>query len=109
MSYLLPRVVGLSVAADWMLTGRRISAEEACERGLVTEVVEDAELLERALEIAAEIAAHSALGTQLTKRALQVNVDAPDLATAVELENRNQLIAADSEEAAAARQRWAER
>ena len=43
------------------------------------------------------------------ERALQVNVDAPDLATAVELENRNQLIAADSEEAAAARQRWAER
>jgi enoyl-CoA hydratase/carnithine racemase len=109
ISYLLPRVVGLSVAADWMLTGRTIPAEEARERGLVSELVEDDRLLSRALELAEQIAAHSALGTQLTKRALQVNVDAPDLATAVELENRNQLIAADSEEAAAARQRWAGR
>jgi enoyl-CoA hydratase/carnithine racemase len=109
MSYLLPRVVGLSVAADWMLTGRTIAAEEACHRGLVSELVDDDRLHERALEIAVQIAGHSALGAQLTKRALQVNTDAPDLAAAVELENRNQLIAADSEEAAAARQRWAGR
>jgi hypothetical protein len=43
---------------------------------------------------------------QLTKRALQANVDAPDLATAIELENRNQVITHATDEAAAARERW---
>ena len=40
MSYHLPRIVGTSVAADWMLTGRTVSAAEADRRGLVSEVVE---------------------------------------------------------------------
>ena len=39
MSYHLPRIVGTSVAADWMLTGRTVSALEADRRGLVIEVV----------------------------------------------------------------------
>jgi enoyl-CoA hydratase len=39
MSYFLPRIVGASVAADWMLTGRIVSAEEADRRGLVSELV----------------------------------------------------------------------
>ena len=93
MSYHLPRIVGTSVAADWMLTGRTVSAEEAYRRGLVSELVDDDQLLDRALELAAQIAANSPLGVQLTKRALQVNTDAPDLAAALEVENRNQVIA----------------
>ena len=40
MSYHLPRIVGTSVAADWMLTGRMVSAQEADRRGLVSEVVD---------------------------------------------------------------------
>jgi enoyl-CoA hydratase/carnithine racemase len=107
MSYYLPRVVGLSVAADWMLTGRTVSAEEAYGRGLVSELVDDEHLLDRALELALHIATHSPLGVQLTKRALQVNTDAPDLSAAIELENRNQVITHATDEAAAARQRWA--
>ena len=43
----------------------------------------------------------------MTKRALQVNTDAPDLSAAIELENRNQVITHATEEAAAARERWA--
>ena len=46
MSYHLPRIVGTSVAADWMLTGRMVSAVEADRRGLVSEVME-ANLLRR--------------------------------------------------------------
>ncbi len=60
------------------------------------------------LQLPRTIAASSALATQLTKRALQQNADAPDLASALEVENRNQVIAHGSDEAAAARQRWAE-
>jgi enoyl-CoA hydratase/carnithine racemase len=106
MSYYLPRIVGLSVAADWMLTGRTVSADEAYRCRLVSELVEDDRLLDRALELASQIAAHSPLGVQMTKRALQVNTDAPDLAAALEVENRNQVITHATDEAAAARQRW---
>ncbi len=109
MSYFLPRIVGLSVAADWMLTGRTVPAEEACRRGLVSELVDDDRLLPRALELASLIAGHSPLAVHMTKRALQVNADAPDLIAAMELENRNQLITHATDEAAAARQRWAAR
>ena len=109
MSYFLPRIVGLSVAADWMLTGRTVPAEEAHRRGLVSEMVDDDRLLERALELAAQIAANSPLGVQMTKRALQVNTDASDLSAAIELENRNQVLTHATEEAAAARERWAKK
>lgn len=109
MSYHLPRIVGTSVAADWMLTGRTVSAEEADRRGLVSELVDDDGLLDRALELADQIAANSSLGVQMTKRALQVNTDAPDLAAALEMENRNQVITHATEEAAAARAKWSAR
>jgi enoyl-CoA hydratase/carnithine racemase len=109
MSYFLPRIVGASVASDWMLTGRTVAAEEAYRRGLVSELTDDDALVARAVEIAAQIAANSPLGVQMTKRALQTNVDAPDLFSAIELENRNQVITHATEEAAAARARWAKR
>jgi enoyl-CoA hydratase/carnithine racemase len=109
MSYFLPRIVGASVAADWMLTGRTVPAEEAERRGLVSELVDDERLLDRALEIGEQIAGHAALGAQMTKRALQVNTDAPNLVAALELENRNQIITHATDEAAAAREKWAQK
>jgi enoyl-CoA hydratase/carnithine racemase len=106
MSYHLPRIVGTSVAADWMLTGRTVSAEEAFRCGLVSALVDDDRLLDHALELAAQIASLSPLGVQMTKRALQTNTDAPDLAAALEVENRNQVITHATAEAAAARAPW---
>jgi enoyl-CoA hydratase len=106
LSYHLPRVVGTSVAADWMLTGRMVSAEEADRRGLVSQLVAPEALLDRALELAAEIARFPLLAVELTKRALHVNTDAPDLAAATELENRNQVLAHGTPEAAARRATW---
>ncbi|OBF92048.1 enoyl-CoA hydratase [Mycobacterium sp. 852002-51152_SCH6134967] len=108
MSYHLPRIVGTSVAADWMLTGRTVSAEEADRRGLVSEVVTPERLTERALEIAATIADLSPLGVQLTKRALQTNTDASGLDAAMELENRNQVLSHATEEAAQRRRKWSD-
>jgi enoyl-CoA hydratase len=106
MSYHLPRIVGTSVAADWMLTGRMVSAQEAERRGLVSETVEPDGLFDRALELGSLIAGLAPLGVQLTKRALQVNTDAPGLASAMELENRNQVLSHATDEAAARRQKW---
>jgi enoyl-CoA hydratase len=106
MSYFLPRIVGTSVAADWMLTGRTVSADEADRRGLVSELAAPEDLLGRALEIATRIAELTPFGVQLTKRALQVNADASGLDAALELENRNQVLSHATEEAAARRQSW---
>src|ERR1700758_3850016 len=108
MSYHLPRIVGTSVAADWMLTGRTVSATEADRRGLVSELVEHDRLADRAVELAALIAGLAPLGVQLTKRALQVNTDAASLSSALELENRNQVISHATDEAAARRKRWSQ-
>jgi enoyl-CoA hydratase/carnithine racemase len=105
MSYHLPRIVGTSVAADWMLTGRTVTAQEADRRGLVSEVVEPDRLGGRALELAAGIAQLPPFGVQLTKRALQVNTDAAGLEAAMELENRNQVLAHATDEAAERRKR----
>ena len=107
MSYHLPRIVGTSVAADWMLTGRTVSADEADRRGLVSELVEHERLLDRAVELAATIAGLSPLGVQLTKRALQANTDAP-LDAALELENRNQVLSHATDEAAQLRRKWSD-
>ena len=106
MSYHLPRVVGTSVAADWMLTGRTVSAEEADRRGLVSQLCAPEALLERALELATQIAGFPLLAVELTKRALHVNTDASDLVAAMELENRNQVLAHGTAESAARRATW---
>jgi enoyl-CoA hydratase len=106
MSYHLPRIVGTSVAADWMLTGRTVTAEEADRRGLVSQLTTPEELLEKALELACGIAQLAPLGVQLTKRALQINTDASSLSAAVELENRNQVLSHATDDAAARRQKW---
>lgn len=106
MSYHLPRIVGTSVAADWMLTGRTVSATEADRRGLVSDVIEPDGLAGRAVELASLIASHAPLGAQLTKRTLQVNTDAASLESAMELENRNQVICHATDEAAERRKKW---
>ncbi|OBB17162.1 enoyl-CoA hydratase [Mycobacteriaceae bacterium 1482268.1] len=108
MSYHLPRIVGTSVAADWMMTGRTVSASEADRRGLVSELVEPDLLVGRAIEIASTIAELSPLGVQLTKRALQANTDAAGVDAAMELENRNQVLSHASDDAAARRQKWSQ-
>jgi enoyl-CoA hydratase len=53
----LPRVVGMGRALEMILTGRSVGAEEAHRIGLVNEVVAPGEHLERALELAEQIAA----------------------------------------------------
>jgi enoyl-CoA hydratase len=108
MSYHLPRIVGTSVAADWMLTGRTVTATEADRRGLVSELVEPDRLAGRAVELASLIADLAPLGVQLTKRALQINTDAAGLASALELENRNQVISHATDDAAARRKKWSQ-
>jgi enoyl-CoA hydratase/carnithine racemase len=60
ISWILPRVVGWSVALDLLLSGRTFFAEEAAELGLVKEVVAPDGLLARAIAYAEDMAAHCA-------------------------------------------------
>jgi len=89
-SYLLPRLVGLSRAAEILYTGRKVHAEEAERIGLVSRVVPREKLVEEALALAAVMLGKSPGGLQLTKRVLDRNLGASSLEAAVELENRNQ-------------------
>ena len=93
VSWLLPRCVGLSRAFEIMLTGRMVGAEEAERIGLVGELVDDAGLLPRALDVARAIAANDAFGVWMTKRGAWANVEAGSLQAAIELENRTQILA----------------
>lgn len=93
VSWLLPRCVGLSRAFDIMLTGRMVDAAEAERIGLVSETVDDAALLPRAMDIARTIAANSAFGVWMTKRGTWANAETGSLQAAIELENRTQILA----------------
>jgi len=59
-SWFLPRVVGISQAQEWVLTGRVFDADEALKHGLVRSVHEPDELLAAAHRIAREIADNTA-------------------------------------------------
>lgn len=55
-AYLLPKIVGTTMAQYWMLTGATVGAEEGRRHGLFVDVVASELLLDRALEIAKRIA-----------------------------------------------------
>ena len=94
ITYLLPRLVGASRAADLILTGREVDAAEAERMGIVSRVVDDGDLLEEALGTARVMAEYTRTGILNTKEVLWHNVDASSMAAAIALENRNQSLAA---------------
>ncbi|MFD2136145.1 crotonase/enoyl-CoA hydratase family protein [Novosphingobium resinovorum] len=103
-SWLLPRVIGWSKAAEMALTGDLIDAAEALACGLVSRVVPDAELLDAARALARRIAANPPHAVRMTKRLLWEGRRA-DLATLLEMASAMQAAAhatADHEEAVAA-------
>jgi len=67
-TYFINRLLGASRAFEWMTSNRRLSAAEAHQWGLVSEVVEAAALPARAAEVAAFYAALPTRGVGLTKR-----------------------------------------
>lgn len=74
ISYLLPRVVGASKAAELLFTGRLIRGDEAARIGLASEALDSDAVLPRARELAAEIAAAAPIAVRMTKRAIRDNL-----------------------------------
>lgn len=91
-SWMLPRVVGPTMAADIIYTGRFVEAEEALRIGLVSRVTEEGGHVEAAREVAAQILANSPLGIRMTKELLNYSLDAPAMRHAVHMENRTQVL-----------------
>lgn len=91
-SYFLPRLVGMSIASELILTGRFINAERALRVGLLSDVVEEDQLLETGLALAGEMVANAPLGLRMSKEALNYNVDAQSLDAAMALEDRQQIM-----------------
>lgn len=93
VSYFLPRMVGSSVAAEYMLTGRFIDAKRAYELGLVSRVVEQDQLVAEAQGFVDDMLHATPLGLRLTKEALNHAIDAQGLEAAIAMEDRNQILA----------------
>ena len=68
-SWFLPRIVGISKALDWCYTGKVFNSQEALQHGLVSEVISDDTLIDRALEIGASYSGKtSAISVSLARQ-----------------------------------------
>jgi enoyl-CoA hydratase len=84
---LLPRLVGKAVAADMVLAGRILDADEAARLGLVSRVVPDDALQSTAGEVAGRIAERPAVAQRLAKEALSAAFETP-LGAGLEVERK---------------------
>ncbi|KHK89153.1 crotonase/enoyl-CoA hydratase family protein [Novosphingobium malaysiense] len=91
-AWLLQRVVGYSKAAEMILTGDVLNAQEALECGLVSRVVEPEELMDTAMALAERIVANPARSLRMAKRLLMTAQDA-NLDTVLEMSAAMQAIA----------------
>jgi enoyl-CoA hydratase len=104
-SWLLPRIVGVARSQELMLTGRVFDAAEAYRIGLVVETVADEALLDVAYARAELVMANAPFGVALTKEAMWTALEIPGMRAAIDLENRQQIMASatrDHREAMAA-------
>ncbi len=96
VSYTLPRIIGAGPAFDLILTARTVDAPEALRLGMVSRISRDP--LADALQIAETLCGYGKFGLESTKQVLWANLDAGCLETALQVENRSQILAGTSGE-----------
>lgn len=70
-TWFLPRVVGISKATEWFSTARILTPQDCLEAGLVSELIDTDELMDRAFALSDEIAANtSAVSVAIGRRLL---------------------------------------
>lgn len=104
----LAKIVGTGRATEVILTGRRVSAEEALSWGLVSEVVERADLTDAARRCAENILARGPLALQLAKTVVQHGFTV-DASTGMLLERLAQAVLYSTDEKAEGTQAFLEK
>lgn len=97
-SYFLPRLIGLSRAAEILYSGRGVSGKEAEKIGFILKVVEKQNLLNEAVKIAEELLTKSPLGLRMTKEALNLSLDSPSLNNIIQFENSSIVLSFSSKD-----------
>jgi enoyl-CoA hydratase/carnithine racemase len=83
----LPRLVGLGIAADLILTGRRVPAREALQIGLVNRLAPEGHAVAEALTLAEALAGNGPVAIAAAKAALQLGTSLP-IEAGLDLERR---------------------
>jgi len=104
-TYFLPRLIGPAKAAELMMTGEMIAADEALRLGMVNHVVPEAELMPAALKLATAIAEKSPLALRLLKKGMHQTFE-QSLDAMLKYEIYSQTLCFESKEAAEAIQRF---
>jgi enoyl-CoA hydratase/carnithine racemase len=92
VSYFLARMVGSCVAAQYMLTGRFMSAERTLQLGLVSAIIAPDALDAEGRTLATEMLSATPLGLRLTKDTLNFAIDVGGLDAVLAMEDRNQVL-----------------
>lgn len=109
-SYFLPKLLGPALAAELMYTGRFVDADEALRTGIVSRVVPGDKLLDTALGLAGEMITHaSPFGLRITKEAINLAQGGLSLEETVAIENRNQVLALQTQDFMMAAAAWAQK
>lgn len=98
VSYFLPRMVGSSVAAQYLLTGRFLGAQRAYDLGLVSMVAPLEALHQEAQALAEDMLRTNPLGLRLTKEALGLSMDMGSLEAVMAMEDRQQILCTQGED-----------
>ena len=92
VSWRLQRTIGVSRAREMLLTGRPIHAADALRLGLVSATVPDPDLDAHGLALAADMLKARPDALRLSKRSFDATLDAVSLDTAMEIEERTQML-----------------
>ena len=98
ISYVLPRLVGLAIASELLFTGRIITGEQAAAMGLVNYAVDEGAVLDKALELAREIADSAPAAVRMMKRSIYRGLNW-DVITAAEIEAQCQSLTFEMDDA----------
>lgn len=93
-SYYLPKILGPSLAAELMYSGRFIEAEESLHQGLISRICEPNELMHSAVAMAKQFVNNtSPFGLRATKEVFNLSLEGLSLDQMLHIENRNQVLA----------------
>lgn len=99
-SFYLPKIIGYARANEMLMTARRVGAEELMSWGFANRLIPDDQVLDTAMELAeAMVKNTSPFGLRLTKESMQSSLDGNSFDTQIKMENRNQVIATETQDA----------